>query len=273
MRLTEIWIYPVKSLGGIRLKSTRVLGKGLEFDRRYMLIDENGVAITQREFPAMALFKTSIDEERILIRYQSAAIEIPLTPDLRSGSISANVWGDMVLVHELGTEYSEWFSTQLGTRCRLVFFPEKEKRPVDPKYQRNGENVSLADAYPILVIGQSSLDDLNARLQEPVPMNRFRPNFVFTGGDAFSEDQWKLFEIGACQFTGVKPCARCTIPTINQDTAQKSAEPLRTLNRYRSGNNKVYFGQNVMVLSEGTVSEGDAISLIENQTQMRTNAL
>lgn len=266
LHLTEIWIYPVKSLGGIRLKSSRVLGKGLEYDRRYMIVDENGVAITQRQFPAMALFKTSIDNGMIRIRYHSDEIQIPLTPNVRSGSIPAIIWDDTVLVHELDQRYSDWFSAHLGGSCKLVYFPENERRPVDQKYQINDENVSLADAYPILVIGQSSLDDLSSRLQEPVPMNRFRPNFVFEGADAFSEDQWKLFTIGECQFTGVKPCARCAVPTINQDTAQKSAEPLRTLNKYRSGSNKVYFGQNVMVLSGGTVSEGEAIKLSEKRT-------
>lgn len=264
LRLTEIWIYPVKGLRGIRLRSSRVLGKGLEFDRRYMLIDDNGVAMTQRKYPTMALFQTAITNGYISIAYGPHAIEVPATPPVTNGSMKAAVWDDIVMVEEVSEECSHWFSTHLGVQCKLVFFPENESRPVDPEYQINHENVSLADAYPILIIGQSSLDDLNARLEASVPMNRFRPNFVFEGGAPYAEDQWKFFRIGNSYFTGVKPCARCMVPTVNQETAEKGTEPIRTLSSYRSSNNKVYFGQNAMVLKGEHVSEGDTLELIDH---------
>jgi uncharacterized protein YcbX len=267
LRLTEIWIYPVKSLGGIRLGSSNVLGKGLEFDRRYMLMDLSGTALTQRQHPSMALFRSSLSKHDVLISYNGQSITIPLNPSSTGSTLQAKIWDDLVTVRELSPLHSEWFSVQLKFPCKLVFFPEENARPVDPHYSVNGEHVSLADAYPILVIGRSSLDDLNSRLHVPLPMNRFRPNIVFEGGDAYAEDQWKLFSIGTGKFAGIKPCARCIIPTINQDNAQKGTEPLKTLSSYRSRNNKIYFGQNVVVLAAGKISEGDIIQVSTITTQ------
>ena len=156
----------------------------------------------------------------------------------------------------------EWFSKYLGFSCQLVSFPEANDRPVDPLYSINEEHVSLADAYPFLIIGQRSLDLLNDKLEQPVPMNRFRPNFVFTGRDAHEEDQWREFTIGSNRFAGVKLCARCVLTTVNQDTAEKGIEPLYTLSTYRKVANKVLFGQNLVALDHGIVKVGDRISVI-----------
>jgi uncharacterized protein len=166
-----------------------------------------------------------------------------------------------VVVTEVSDTVSQWFTVQLGMRCRLVGFPEKNPRPVNPRYSVNNEHVGLADAYPFLIIGQSSLNDLNARLQEPLPMNRFRPNFVFTGGEPFEEDTWRNFAIGRNRFAGVKPCDRCVLTTVNQDTAEKGAEPLLTLSKYRKRDNKIYFGQNLVALDHTEVAVGDKITL------------
>jgi uncharacterized protein YcbX len=171
------------------------------------------------------------------------------------------IWNDMVSVLEVDSMISNWFSRFLGVTCKLVSFPEENPRAVDPAYKVNNEHVSLADAYPFLIIGQSSLNDLNTRLKDPVPMNRFRPNFVFTGGQPYEEDQWKNFTIGKNNFVAVKRCARCTIPTVNQDNGQTSKEPLRTLAGYRSENNKVLFGQNLVCLNEGEIAVSDTINL------------
>lgn len=141
--------------------------------------------------------------------------------------------------------------------------PETEKRIVDKerKYVDDEQLVSFADGYPFLIIGQSSLDDLNKRLASPVPINRFRPNFVFTGGDAFEEDNWKDFFIGNLKFRAVKPCDRCVITTTNQETAERNEEPLKTLSTFRKFGNKVLFGMNVISYSTGAVSVGDKINL------------
>ena len=119
----------------------------------------------------------------------------------------------------------------------------------------------LPMAYPVLIIGQSSLDDLNQRMKEPLPMNRFRPNIVFTGGEPYEEDGWKNFRIGQNRFVGVKPCSRCVLTTVNQDTGKKGIEPLATLSTYRMRNNKVYFGQNLIPLDHNEIAEGDEIVL------------
>lgn len=265
LRLTEIWIYPVKSLGGIPLTSAKVMGKGLEFDRRWMLIDENNIFMTQRIYPQMAMFKLSLSGTEINVAKKSATKNQSISFRTDSAPIGekirAKIWDDDVDVFEVDQSLSKWFSDHLQLSCRLVSFPEQNPRPVDPKYQVNNEHVSLADAYPFLIIGQSSLDDLNSRLDEAVPMNRFRPTFVFTGGEPYEEDTWRNITIGENKFIGVKPCARCVLTTVNQDTAQKGIEPLYTLSTYRKRENKVLFGQNMVALDNNIVNVGDKISV------------
>jgi uncharacterized protein YcbX len=261
LTLSEIWIYPVKSLGGIRLSSSKVMEKGLLYDRRFMLVDENGKFMTQRVYPKMALFKLSINDSTLIVQHHQDILTIPIVPPLNEPAVSVQIWENIVQAHEVNTTYSAWFTERLDIQCKLVFFPEGYERPVDPAYKVNDEHVSLADAYPFLIIGQSSLDDLNARLKEPVPMNRFRPNFIFTGGEPFEEDHWRNFQIGSNGFIAVKPCARCVLTTVNQDTAEKGAEPLKTLASYRTRNSKVYFGQNLVATHHTEVKVGDKITL------------
>jgi uncharacterized protein len=264
LTLTEIWIYPIKSLGGIRLDRATVREKGLSSDRRWMLIDHAGVALTQRTHPTMALFKVTIDGEQLSITYTKDQKTVSSTEIRMSGTppgkrITARIWDDDVQVQEVDPTISAWFSRHLRSTCKLVAFPEASPRPVDPRYSVHNEHVSLADAYPFLIIGQGSLNDLNKRLQEPVPMNRFRPNFVFTGGEAFIEDMWRDISIGNIRFVAVKKSDRCVLTTVNQDTAEKGQEPLRTLSAYRKVENKVYFGQNLIALDEGEVAVGDPV--------------
>jgi uncharacterized protein YcbX len=166
-----------------------------------------------------------------------------------------------VVISEVDPKLSNWFTTQLKANCRLVSFQEKDTRPVDVRFHVNHENVSLADGYPFLIIGQSSLDDLNSRLENKIPMNRFRPNFVYTGGTPFEEDLWRNFAIGSNRFVGVKPCGRCAIPTINQDTGEKGIEPSLTLSTFRRKENKVLFGQNLVAIDHNVVNVGDSIKL------------
>lgn len=261
LKLTQIWIYPIKSLGGITLPSAEVMGKGLQYDRRWMLVDETGTCMTQRVYPKMALFKLSIENRHLIVSYGQDSIKLELQTQETSAPKNAIIWNDTVLVNEVSQAYSQWFSELLGHRCALVYFPEENARPVDPSYKLNDEHVSLADAYPFLIIGQSSLDDLNSRLTEPIPMNRFRPNFIFEGGKPYDEDTWRTFAIGSTQFVGVKPCARCLVPTVNQDTAEKGVEPVKTLASYRKKGNNIYFGQNLIALNYSPVSVGAQITL------------
>ncbi len=261
IRLTEIWIYPIKSLGGIRLASSKVKEKGLAFDRRWMLIDELNTFMTQRTHPMMALFKLEMNPSTFKITFKNDSVLLPFVHSTIPTEIKAKVWDDEVTILEVSEYHSNWFSEKLGMKCRLVAFPEENSRPVDERYKINNENVSLADGYPLLIIGQSSLADLNNRLANPIPMNRFRPNLVFTGGEPYEEDLWKLFTIGKNKFAGVKPCSRCVMTTINQNTGEKGKEPLTTLAKYRQRENKIYFGQNVLAIDHNEIHEGDEIVL------------
>jgi uncharacterized protein len=262
LTLSEIWIYPIKSLGGIRLVSAQVMPKGLLYDRRWMLIDQAGVFITQRIHSDMAFFKLSLSDNEFIIKFKDDYIHLPVNAPVSEVPVHATIWDDTVEVYEVSGEYSRWFSQRLGIDCRLVYFPEENKRLVDEKYRLQNDQVSLADGYPFLIIGQRSLDDLNSRLKNPVPMNRFRPNFVFTEGEPYEEDNWRNFTIGNNRFAGVKPCSRCVLTTVNQETGERGVEPLATLTSYRKINNKIYFGQNLLAKDYNEIHEGDKIKVV-----------
>lgn len=257
-KVSEIIIYPVKSLGGISLKSSIVSSKGLANDRRWMLIDENDNFLTQRVFPQMAFFKTEIYEDKFRLIHKGDKLE--LKPGMFEGPpINATIWDDKVEVYEVNRSHSKWFSERMGFSCRLVYFPETSKRNVDPNFAHQEEQVGLADDFPLLLIGQSSLDDLNSRMKDPLPMERFRPNIVFTGGDPFEEDNWKYISIGKSNFHVAKPCARCVLTTVDQQTGKKGKEPLATLSTYRGKNNKILFGQNLLIVEGNEINLGDPI--------------
>jgi uncharacterized protein YcbX len=252
----------VKSLGGIRISSAQVKPKGFENDRRWMLTDENNLFLTQRVQPLMSQFGLSEGDSAkavFKVTFGSDTLDIPLRAE--GNSTKAQIFDDVVEVKEVSAACSMWFSERLKIKCRLVAFPEENARPVDPKYKLGDDHVSLADGYPILIIGQGSLDDLNNRLSQPVPMNRFRPNIVFTGGEPYEEDQWKRFTIGGNKYAGVKTCGRCVITTVDQDTGIKGKEPLATLASYRNVDNRTLFGMNLIPINHGTIKEGDEIIL------------
>lgn len=257
--VSQIWVYPIKSLGGIRLSTTKVFPKGFEHDRRFMLVNSAGVALTQRTHPVLALFQVNIDGPELVVQYKTHSIRIPATPEACMPPSMVTIWDDSVRANEVGPEFSFWFSRLIGEDCRFMYFPESSPRPVDPQYQVDNEHVSLADAYPVLIIGQESLNELNSRLSSPVPVNRFRPNIVFTGGNPFDEDQWGEFAISSAEFIAVKPCARCVLTTVDQHTGEKGPEPLRTLAKFRTHNNKVLFGQNVLVKNPSEIRTGEQL--------------
>jgi uncharacterized protein YcbX len=263
MILSEIWIYPVKSLGGIQLTEALTEEKGLQYDRRWMIVDENGLFQTQRFSPEMALIDILLHQNGLKIFTRSNPENYTLVPfePVSGETIAVKVWNDVVDAVTVSTIADQWLSDQLGKKVRLVMMPENTQRKADPRYAQHDENVSFADGFPYLVISQASLDDLNSRLSEPVNMARFRPNFVITGTEPFAEDAWKSFMIGNATFNIVKPCARCVMTTINPETAEKGVEPLKTLSTYRRINNKVLFGQNVVAATFGTVKAGDKVTV------------
>lgn len=262
LNLSEIFIYPIKSLGGISFDSTVVEERGLKFDRRWMLVDEHGRFLTQREHSQMALINVSITKEGLFVKHKknNSSLHIPSEPQTKD-FVKVIIWDDLCSAVRISKEIDMWFSDLLGFKCSLIYMPDEQRRLVEKKYIEEEHIVSFADAYPYLIIGQSSLDDLNARLKTALPMNRFRPNFVFTGGNPYEEDNWKEFIIGNVKFKAVKPCARCIITTTNQDTAERNNEPLKSLSEYRKVDNKIMFGMNVISKSKGVVNVGDRIFL------------
>jgi uncharacterized protein YcbX len=261
LELQDIFIYPIKSLGGISVQEAEVQPTGLQYDRQWMLIDKAGIFMSQRTYSAMALLQVSLTAGGMMITHKHNLLTpLPIPFATTTGKeITVNIWDDVCIAIEVSAIAGEWFSDALKMQVQLVYMPAAAQRLVDTNYADNKEIVSFADAYPFMMIGQSSLDDLNSRLSKPVLMNRFRPNFVFKGGTPYCEDAINIFCIGDITFTAVKPCARCVLTTIDQEQAVKGAEPLKTLSAYRTNKNKVLFGQNLLHTNTGKIKVGDKV--------------
>ncbi|MGN6249214.1 MAG: MOSC domain-containing protein [Ginsengibacter sp.] len=266
LKVSHLFIYPVKSLGGIEVSSSDVGIRGLQHDRRFLLIDENNRFLTQREFPQMALLQTQTKNEELLIfpkQDPSEVFVLPLSPKPSGKNIHVQIWDDECLAQLISAEADKWFSENLKINCRLVYMPDSTQRNVDPVYAMNNETVNFPDAFPMLIFAQASFDELNNRLAEKLPIKRFRPNMVISGGFPFEEDLLKHFKINDINFYCVKPSARCVITTTDQQTGRTGKEPLKTLATFRQKNNKVFFGQNVLVSGEGKINVGDEIKIID----------
>lgn len=262
MQLQDIYIYPIKSLGGIRLGLASLEERGLQYDRRWMLVDNLGDFLSQRSHPKMALIQTNLSNNGIevfLKKHVEENIKIPFEP-LSQEMIPVRIWDDEVTAQVVDRKISQWFSDILGLHCNLVFMPTSTARKIPSKYAVKNESVSFADGMPYLLIGQASLDELNSRLEQPVPMDRFRPNLVFSGGSAYEEDEWDRVQIGDAIFKITKPCARCVMTTLDQATGKKNKEPLKTLSAYRNVGGKVLFGQNMSLLEGREIKVGYHIS-------------
>ncbi|MBA4124017.1 MAG: MOSC domain-containing protein [Acidobacteria bacterium] len=273
MILSEINIYPIKSLSGISLNNAVVEKRGLQLDRRWMLIDEKQNFLTQRNFPKMATVSVEILENGLRVSLNNDELVIPLEPNTNETE-SVKIWSSRCRAQVYEDNINEWFSDALKTNCRLVLMPAETKRKVSYFYAVHKDDVvSFADAYPFLLIGESSLADLNSRLKNPVPMNRFRPSFVVSGADAFAEDGWRRIRIGDVVFHLVKPCARCVVTTIDQSNgAKQGVEPLKTLASFRipkrSIKKKILFGQNLIAENVGKiVNVGDAVEVLETSSK------
>lgn len=263
--LSKIQIYPIKSCGGISLSSSKAESRGLQYDRRWMLIDVIGRCITQRESSAMALMRIELHKDFLVVYHTDEVDDQILVPFLNAEELSnsprleVTLWDDICEAIVYPDFINKWFSNKINMDCRLVYMPDDSIRKVDPRYAADGEITSFSDGYPILLLGQASLDDLNQRMADPIPINRFRPNLVFTGGAPYQEDDIESFTIDKVQMKGVKLCARCNIPTINQDTGISKSEPTATLATYRLVDKKILFGQNVLIKNPGTIKIGDEL--------------
>jgi hypothetical protein len=235
-----------------------------------MLVDEDGMFLSQRENPALALFKTEIEADFLIISHLEMTFEkvkAPLNPtqNVTAENLKTVLWDDTIMACEVDKKISDWFSRILKCSVRLVYMPEDSLRKVDQDYAITEVDInSFSDGFPFLIIGQSSLDDLNSLLDKAVSMKRFRPNFVFTGGVAYEEEVWREFNIGNVHFYGVKPCGRCIMVTVDPEKGIVAGkEPLLTLSKYKRVGNNVIFGQNAIAKEEGSISVGDLIQVLK----------
>jgi len=261
--LQGVYRYPVKSLRGAGLEQAILDARGIAFDRHWMLVDPDGQFLSQRKLPQMTLVQTLMQSDRL-------SLQAPEMPDLtlhpeQAGDeqLNVKVWSDECLARSAGKDADRWLSEFLNIDCRLVYMPDDQLRQVDLDYASQGDQTSFSDGFPLLLISEASLQDLNGRLPEPLPMERFRPNLVVNGCEPYAEDQWKRIRIGEIEFRVVKPCSRCAITTVNPDTAESGAEPLKTLSGYRRQGKRVYFGQNIIHEGTGQLSLGMELEILE----------
>lgn len=261
MEVLDLYVYPIKSLGGIRLMNSKVTERGLELDRRWMLVDKENTFMSQRKYPEMAKLKVEIESDNLIVTNLINGDSIKICLGLKTNKREiVNIWDDKVYAEHLNDVYDKWFSTNLNKECRLFFQPEDSIRKIDERYFVTGnEHTSLSDGYPILIISEESVNQLNTKLEAKVSILRFRPNIVIRNSKPHEEDDLQYFEINNAAFQGVKPCARCNMTLLNPETLEIGTEPLKTLNTYRKSGNKILFGQNVVVLKEGFLSIGDKL--------------
>ena len=257
--LSAITLYPVKSLAGISVTRWPVTKTGLQYDRKWMLIDKSAQFLSQRKLPQMALIKTALTDSHLILSAPSMEnLSLPLTP-VDGDIITSTIWHDRCEARSASLEADHWLSHFLKQDCRLVYQPDGMIRPVDPDYGSDTDTVAFSDGFPFLIISENSLASLNRDMRLNLPMTRFRPNLVISGCPGYAEDSWREFSIGAIDFRLPKPCSRCSVPTIDPDTAQTGKEPLATLNRIRKWQNKVYFGQNALHNQCGILTVGDTV--------------
>ena len=267
-RVAGVSVYPVKSAAGVDLAAARIEARGLAGDRRWMVVDPEGKCLTGREHPRLVLVRARIGEDGLRLE---APGHPPVTvaraaPEFgRDGARPVTMWNGDTRGVDAGDEAASWFSGLLKTPVRLVEMTDDCLRTPDPEVARPGDLVSFADCFPVLLIGRSSLDELNGRLGEPTSMRRFRPNLVVEGAPPFAEDHWWRLRIGEVELEGAENCERCTFPTIDPDTAVKDArrEPMRTLATFRRRpEGGVFLGQNLIPRTFGTVRVGDPVEVL-----------
>ena len=261
--ISSLIYYPIKACRGFEVDSARVERMGLQNDRRMMVVTLEGGHLTQREYPRLALVTPKLNNGMITLsapNYDSIQFGIQTS----GTSYPVSIWKSKgVQAIDQGDEAAQWFSDWLGTSVRLVHIADEYKRIVDQEYAVNADDhTGFADGYPILITSEEGLQDLNTRLESPVPMNRFRPNIVVRGGPAYVEDAWNRIRAGDVELAVVKPNARCVVTTIDKDTLEKSKEPLRTLEKYRRHKLGAIFGQNVIPLNEGRLQLGMTVEVL-----------
>ncbi|MCF3136822.1 MOSC domain-containing protein [Streptomyces olivochromogenes] len=268
--LQSIHVHPVKAFRGTSPREAVVEPWGLSGDRRWVLIDDGGKVVTQREQPRLALAAAElVPGGGILLSAPGRApLAVPVPEPV--GTVTVNIFGTKVEAAPADEAAHAWCGDYLDADVRLVHMDDPAtRRPVDPDYALPGETVSFADGFPLLLTTTASLDALNSLIAQgdrahegPLPMNRFRPNVVVTGTTAWAEDDWSRVAIGDVPFRVAKMCGRCVVTTTDQATAERGKEPLRTLARHRRFGTSLVFGQNLVPLSTGTIRVGDPVRIL-----------
>jgi uncharacterized protein YcbX len=259
MHLASIHVYPIKSCAGFSPAEWKLDELGLEHDRRWMVIGPEGRPYTQRELPAMALIRPALRGPHLAVSAPGMPeLVLPLAP-MGGSEVEVRIWDWQGAGWRPSPEADQWFARYLGVEARAVYCPPERGQAVSPKWDPEGGRAAFSDGYPLLLIGQASLDELNRRAPVHLAMNRFRPNLVAGGAEPFAEDDWRRIRIGAIPMAVVKGCDRCVLTTTDQETGERGVEPLRTLATFRKRDGKVWFGQNVVHRGTGVLRVGEAV--------------
>ena len=263
LSVANLNVYPVKSCGGVPLGAATLDRWGFQHDRNWMVVDAEDRFISQRTQPRLALVEPTLGQELLTLRAPGMpALELPVAG--RAGPArTVSIWKDSCLALDQGQPAAEWLGAYLGQPARLVRVGAGFQRPVPEARYPAGAEVAFPDAFPLLLLSLASLEALNARLAEAVPMNRFRPNLVVTGCSEFAEDGWTRLRIGEVAFQVVSSCERCVTTTVDQATGVSGKEPLATLAGFRRSNGAVLFGRNLVHQGVGTLRVGDAVQVLE----------
>ncbi|MBG56586.1 MAG: MOSC domain-containing protein [Deltaproteobacteria bacterium] len=261
--LSKIFVYPVKSASEISLNNSILGERGLLNDRNWMVVDNYSRFISQRSCPKMALLKPEIVGGTLRLSAPGMeGLELPLFQ--KEGKTQmVEIWRDRCEALFANKQPEKWISDFLGKKCNFVFMPNQSDRQVEQKYAIGKNKVAFSDGFPLLLISESSLEDLNGRIDEKISMKRFRPNLVVKNTIPYQEDDWKSIRIGDCVLQLVKPCSRCVLTTVDPETGEKSGrEPLKTLAKFRKLNGEIIFGQNLIPSSLGTIEVGMKVEIL-----------
>ncbi len=264
-QVSELRVHPVKALRGSTRDRVEIEPWGVAGDRRWMLVDSAGTFVTQRKFPALAPISATNGPDGLVLSGDGKQLVVP-PPGPDDATLDVTIWRDTVRVASGGAAAAAWLSAMVGIQCRLVYLADPRCRPVNPAYGTPADRVNLADGFPVLLTSLASLAELNRRLPNPVPMSRFRTNIVVQGCEAWAEDRWRRIRIGPVVFRVVKPCQRCTVTTIDQDTGKRpdKTEPLLALARFRRDvAGRIMFGQNLIPETTGCIGLNDQIEVLE----------
>jgi uncharacterized protein YcbX len=268
MRVTGIYLYPLKSAAAFPVDEGELDRLGLAGDRRWMLVDAEARALTQREIPRLARVHAIPGPDGSLeaVALGMPALGVPV-PSSDAGTVEARVLKRNGHGIPAGEEAAAWFSQYLEIDCQLLYMPPELAIPVKAPWGGPEHRTAFSDGFPVLLIGEASLADLNRRLVHPVPMDRFRPNLVIGGTEPYEEDAWDEIRIGEMAFRAVKPCPRCVVTTVDQVSGipDASGEPLATLSGYRQRDGKVWFGMNLLHRGTGTIRLGDSVRVVSRR--------